>query len=85
MPPRDPRQLNDTDLLVNWAGEEFVAAGRVEDEEIRQAHRRMAAFLVEAYRQLRTPGTVQDPLEKADTPIAEILKLAFGSPWRRRS
>jgi hypothetical protein len=75
--------LNDTDLLVHWAAEEYVAAGRVADCESREIHRRRADFFAEAFRALRQPCAAN--LEQADTAeIGGVLQRAFGSPWRRR-
>ena len=75
--------LNDTDLLVHWAAEEYVAAGRVDDSDIRELHRRRADFFAEAFRALRQPCTVSsDQPEPAE--IGGVLRRAFGSPWRRR-
>lgn len=75
--------LNDTDLLVHWAAEEYVAAGRVETCEDRELHRRRADFFAEAFRELRKPCAVNaDQAQTAD--IGGVLRRAFESPWRRR-
>ena len=80
---RSPESLNDTDLLVHWAAEEYVAAGRVDDSENRELHRRRADFFAEAFRALRQPRAV-NPDQPDPTEIGGVLHRAFGSPWRRR-
>ena len=42
----------DPDLLAQWAGEEFVAAGRAEEQECK-VHRRRALHLADALYELR--------------------------------
>jgi hypothetical protein len=80
---KPPDILNDTDLLVHWAAEEYVAAGRVHDSKDRELHRRRADFFAEAFRTLRQPCAINSDQPEAPD-IGGVLRRAFGSPWRRR-
>ena len=50
----DPDSALDSDLLAEWAGEEFVAAGRA-DRKRRDVHRKRAVYLSNALMKQRRP------------------------------
>ena len=52
---------SDRDLLVRWAAEEFVAAGRGDTIDARLAHRRRALFFAEISEALRDLARVPGP------------------------
>ena len=77
---RQVRVADDSDVLVTWAAEEFVSAGRVEDAASRAEHRRRAAFFSDVFRGLRTtPVSAPEP-NAPDLAIVQILARAFGQP-----
>lgn len=71
---------DDKDLLVQWAAEEFVAAGRAEGAEKRRAHRRQAEFFADLFRGLNELPNTQIPRSlNADGAVAGFLDRAYAS------
>jgi hypothetical protein len=74
--------MSESELLAQWAAEEFVAAGRAGKAQDRQAHRQRALFFREVLGGLETSELSSSPAAGSD--LADLLNLAF-RPDRGRS
>jgi hypothetical protein len=61
-----------TDLFAQWAAEEFVAAGRVSQEQ-RDMHRRRGAFYADVMDGASSPALA--PAPKGE--VGKLLRFAF--------
>jgi len=78
------KDLSDQDLLVHWAAEEFVAAGRAPTAAERDLHRRRAAFFGDILHEMR--GVPPKPEPPTRMPLlGRLLGRAFKSGVRKSS
>lgn len=71
---------DDAEMLVRWAAEEFVEAGRVDSEATRLEHRRRAIFFTEVFRELSFGAGAELPQPEPSSDIGCVLARAFGQP-----
>jgi hypothetical protein len=75
---------DDDDVLLLWAAEELLAAGRSGDAASKRVHRRNGEFFVDIGQRLRIDGPLQRPAPEG---VGALLAVAFTrpAPSRRRS
>lgn len=73
---------NDADLFLDWAADEFVAAGRARGADQRHAHRRQAELFCDIFHALNRSPTPR-PTRKPQALIGSLLDKAF-SPTSER-
>ncbi|MGE5721404.1 MAG: hypothetical protein ACM3YM_03005 [Sphingomonadales bacterium] len=68
----------DSEMLLQWAAEEFVAAGRAESAEERRCHRLQAEFLHALATELdRYPPSVPALTLEDSADVGQLLARAF--------
>ncbi|HJQ17096.1 MAG TPA: hypothetical protein VJ859_08840 [Allosphingosinicella sp.] len=68
----------DSDLFLNWAAEEFVAAGRADGAALRDVHRRQAEFFADIFETLsRYPFRPPPKADEEEGEIGALLTRAF--------
>jgi hypothetical protein len=65
----------DADLFLDWAADEFLAAGRASEADERRAHRRQAELFCDIFHALNATPLPTPPSPRAM--IGEMLERAF--------
>jgi hypothetical protein len=66
----------DADLFLDWAANEFLAAGRAHAPEERNAHRRQAELFCDIFHALNE-ASVPPPTPRPNALIGKLLERAF--------
>ena len=66
----------DADLFLDWAADEFLAAGRADEADERRAHRAQAEMFWDIFNALNQ-GQTPVPPKKPDPMIGKLLERAF--------
>jgi len=65
----------DADLFLDWAADEFLAAGRADEADKRRAHRRQAELFCDIFHALKESETPPPPQPRRL--IGKLLEKAY--------